>query len=83
MKWVCRAQHSTGWIADVCKLNVVALKRPDRPRKTWDEVLVNDRKKLALARYGFCVLSEEDAFEEDLSNRPQPSVEENRALKWI
>ena len=39
-------EHSTGWIAEVRKLNVVAQTRPDRLRKTWDEVLVNDRKKL-------------------------------------
>ena len=38
--------HSTGWIAEVCKLNVVAQNKPGRPMKTWDEVLVNDRKKL-------------------------------------
>ena len=31
-----------------CKLNVVAQKRSGRPRKSWDEVLENDRKKLGM-----------------------------------
>ena len=38
----------TGWIAEVCKLNVVAQKRFGWPRKSWDEVLENDRKKLGI-----------------------------------
>ena len=33
-------------ISEVRKLNVVALKRSGRPRKSWDEVIKNDRKKL-------------------------------------
>ena len=39
-------ERSTGWISEVCKLNVVAQKRSGRPRKSWDEVIKNDRKKL-------------------------------------
>ena len=39
--------RSTGWIAGVCKLNVVAQKRSGRPRKSWDEVIENDRKDSA------------------------------------
>ena len=42
MKWAC------SWIAEVCKLNVGAQKRPGWPRKTWEEVLMNDRKKLGM-----------------------------------
>ena len=38
-------ERSTGWIAEVRKLNVVAQKRFGRPKKSWDEVLENDRKK--------------------------------------
>ena len=41
-------ERSTGWIAEVGKLNGVAQKRHDRPKKTWDEVLVKDRKKLGI-----------------------------------
>ena len=60
---------STGWIAEVRKLYVVAQKRPGRPRKTWDEVFANDRKKLGMDS---AVLSGEEAFEEDLSGKPYP-----------
>ena len=48
---VCQSgvgERSTGWIAEVRKLNVVAQKRSGRPRKSWDEVLENDRKKLGM-----------------------------------
>ena len=44
MRWLGHVECSTGWITEVCKLNVVAQKRPGRPWKTWDKVLVNDRK---------------------------------------
>ena len=48
MRWFGHVEHNTGWIAEVCKLNVVAQKRSGRPRKSWDEVLENDRKKLGM-----------------------------------
>ena len=53
---------------------VGAQKRPDRSWKTWDEVLVNDRKKLGMyfADPQNCDDSGEDSFEEDLSNKPNP-----------
>ena len=41
-------ERNTSWIAEVRKLNVVAQKRCDRSKKTWDEVLVDDRKKLGM-----------------------------------
>ena len=41
-RWFGHVEHSTGWIAEVRKLNVVAQKRSSRPRKSWDEVLEND-----------------------------------------
>ena len=46
MKWFGHVKRSTGWIAEVRKLNVVAQKRSGKPRKSWDEVIENDRKKL-------------------------------------
>ena len=46
MRWFGHVERSTGWISEVCKLNVVAQKRSGRPRKSWDEVIKNDRKKL-------------------------------------
>ena len=49
MRWFGYVERSTGWIAEVCKLNVVAQKRSGRPRKVLeDEVLENDRKKLGM-----------------------------------
>ena len=48
MRWFGHAERSTGWIAEVRKLNVVAQKRSGRPRKSWDEVLENDRNKLGM-----------------------------------
>ena len=41
-------ERSTGWIAEVSKLNVVAQKRRSRPTKLCDEVLVDDRIKLEM-----------------------------------
>ena len=46
VRWFGHAEHSTGWIAEVRKLNVIAQKRPGRPRKKWNEV--------EGARYRFC-----------------------------
>ena len=34
--------------AEVRKLNVIAQKRHGRPKKTWDEVLVDNKKKLGM-----------------------------------
>ena len=48
MTWSGRVERSTGWIAEVCKQNVVAQKRPGRPKKMWDEVLVDEEKKLGM-----------------------------------
>ena len=48
MRWFGHVERSTGWIAEVRKLNVVAQKRSGRPRKSWDEVIENDRKKLGM-----------------------------------
>ena len=47
-RWFGHVERSTGWIAEVRRLNVVAQKRSGRPRKSWDEVLENDRKKLGM-----------------------------------
>ena len=48
MRWFGHVERSTGWIAEVRELNVVAQKRSGRPRNSWDEVLENDRKKLGM-----------------------------------
>ena len=69
MRWFGHVEHSTGWIAEVRNLHVVAQKRSGRPRKSWDEVLENDRKVWILLTLR-TVLSGEDAFEKDLSKSP-------------
>ena len=52
-------------------------------RKTWDEVLVNDRKKLGMDSADPQNRSEwRRLVQGRLVKRAQPSVEENRALKW-
>ena len=76
MRWFGYVERSTGWISEARKLNVVAQKRSGRPRKSWDEVIKNDRKKLDIA------LSGEDVFEENLSKSPTLG-RGKRALKRI
>ena len=44
MRRLGHVERSTGWISEVHKLNVVA----GRPRKSWDEVIKNDREKLGM-----------------------------------
>ena len=84
MRWFGHVERSTGWIAEVCKPNVVAQKGPGRPRKTWDEVLVNDRKRL-----GMDSADPQNRFEGRgrlrgrLVKQAHPAVEENMTLKWI
>ena len=48
IRWFGHVGRSTGWISEVRKLNVVAQKRSGThwPRKSWDEVIKNDKKKL-------------------------------------
>ena len=41
-------ERTTGWIAEVSKLNVIAQQRRSRPTKICDEVLVDDRMKLGM-----------------------------------
>ena len=44
MRWYGHVERSKCWIAQVRKLNihVVAQKRSGKPRKSWDEVLLDD-----------------------------------------
>ena len=48
MRWYGHVERSKGWTAQVRKLNIVAQKRSGKPRKSWDEVLLVDRKKLGM-----------------------------------
>ena len=68
MRWFGHIERSTGWISEVRKLNVVEQKRSGRPRKSLDEVIKYDRKKLDM----------DSADPQNRSEwRAQPSVEEN------
>ena len=48
MRWYGHVERSKGWNARVCKLNIVAQRRSGKPRKSGDEVLSDDRKKLGM-----------------------------------
>ena len=73
MRWFGHVERSTGWIAEVRKLNVVAQKRSSRPRKSWDEVLENDRKKLGMDSADPQNLSEwRGRLRERLVKKPNP-----------
>ena len=48
IRWLGHVERSTGWIAEVAKLDVVAQKRQSRQTKICNEVLVDDRMKLAM-----------------------------------
>ena len=48
IRWLGYVERSTGWIAEVSKLNVVAQKRRSRPTKICDKVLVDDGMKLGM-----------------------------------
>ena len=55
IRWLGHVERSTGWIAEVSKLNVVAQKRRSRPTKICDEVLVDDRMKLGMDYAAQCL----------------------------
>ena len=79
MRWFGHVECSTGWIAKVRKLNVVAQKRRGRPKKTWDEVLVHGIKKLGMDSADPQNRSEwRGHLRRRLVKQAQPSVEENR-----
>ena len=47
-RWLGHVERSTGWIAEVSKLNVGAQNRRSRPTKICNEVLVDARMKLGV-----------------------------------
>ena len=72
LRWFGHVERSTGWISEVRKLNVVAQKRSGRPRKSWDEVIKNDRKKLDMDS-----ADPQNRSSRKTCQKAQPSVEEN------
>ena len=78
MRWFGHVERSTGWIAQVRKIHVAAQKRPGRSKKTWDEVLIDDRKKLGMDSADPQNRSEwRGRLRGTLVKQVQPSVEEN------
>ena len=72
-RWFGHVERSTGWITEVSKLNIVARKRHGKPKKIWDEVLVDDRKKLGIESADHQNRSEwRGRLREDLSDKPKP-----------
>ena len=62
----------------VRKLNIVAQKRSGKPRKSWDEVLLDDRKKLGIDTADPQNRSEwKGRLRRRLVKQVQPSVEDN------
>ena len=78
MRWYGHVEHSKGWIARVRKLNIVAQKRSGKPRKSWDEVLLDDRKKLGMDSADPQNRSKwRGRLRRRLVKQVQPSVEDN------
>ena len=78
MRWYGHVERSKGWIAQVRKLNIVAQKRSGKPRKSWDEVLLDDRKKLGMNTADPQNRSEwRGRLRRRLVKQVQPSVEDN------
>ena len=46
MRWFGRVERSVGWISQMQKLDLDTCKKPGRPKKTWNELILNDKRKL-------------------------------------
>ena len=46
MRWFGHVERSVGWISQVRKLDLDISKTPGRPKKTWNELKLNDKRKL-------------------------------------
>ena len=44
IRWLGHVEHSTAWIAEASKLNLVAQKRRSRPTKICYDILVDDNE---------------------------------------
>ena len=79
MRWYGHVERSKGWNAQVRKLNIVAQKRSGKPRKSWGEVLLDDRKKLGMDTADPQNRSEwRGRLRRRLVKQVQPSEEDNR-----
>ena len=48
LRWFGHVVHSSGWPSKVKEFKVVGVKRPGRPKMTWEELLKKDWAKLSL-----------------------------------
>ena len=48
MRWYGHVERIKSFISQVRKLNVVAQNRSGKVRKSWDEVLLDDEKKVRM-----------------------------------
>ena len=46
MKWFGHVERSVGWISQVRKLDLNTCKKPGRPKKTWNKLILHDKRKL-------------------------------------
>ena len=48
LRWFGHVVCSSGWLSKVREFKVVGVKRPGRPKMTWEELLKKDQVKLSL-----------------------------------
>ena len=46
MRWFGHVERNVGWISQMRKLDLDTCKKPGRPKKTWNELILNDKRKL-------------------------------------
>ena len=46
MRWFGHVERSVSWISQVRKLDLDTCKKLGRPKKTWNELILNDKRKL-------------------------------------
>ena len=46
MRWFGHVERSVGWNSQVRKLDLNTCKKPGRTKKTWNELILNDKRKL-------------------------------------
>ena len=46
IRWFGHVELSSGWVFQVRKLDLDTCKKPGRPKKTWKELILNDKRKL-------------------------------------
>ena len=76
VRWFGHVERSVGWISQMQKLDLDTCKKPSRPKKIWNELILNDKRKLDMVYADPLDHSEWTDFEIELS-KAQPLVKEN------